>query len=139
MLELNRPLRVLHVEDDPDAARLFARWLAWFRAVTLDVVQVGDLKTALELLERETFDALLLDLQLPDADESNTLGTASEIARRLPVVILTGNDDADLANLAVQLGVKGYLPKAQQDGLSVGSAIVDAFEQHHWPRPVLGG
>ncbi len=137
MIQLNRALRILHVEDDPDAARLFARWLAWFRPVTLDVVQASDLKTALELLERDSFDALLLDLRLPDGEEWSTLAVAGEVARWLPVVVLTGNDDTDLASLAGRLGVQSYLAKERQDGLSVGAALVDAFERHHASRSAL--
>lgn len=134
MLRINRPLSVLYVEDDPEAARLFLRRLNWFRAVTLDVVHVADLQGALERLATDHFDLLLLDLALPDGNEMSTLAAAGAMARRIPIVILTGNGDPDVSLLAARLGVQSYLEKEQQDGLSVGRALVEAFERHRWVR-----
>ncbi len=137
MIRLSGPMRVLYVEDDPEAARLFARRLAWFRAVKFEVEVASDLQTALGLLSREHFDAVLLDLSLPDGEVMSTLAAAGAIARRVPIVVLTGNDDQDVAVLAARLGVQDYLHKADQDGLSVGRALLEALERHRWVRAAV--
>jgi len=134
MIYPDRTVRLLYVEDDPEAARLFARRLGWFRAVRFEVEQASDLQTALACLANEAYDAVLLDLSLPDGEAMSTLAAAGALARRVPIIVLTGNDDADTALLAARLGVQDYLCKNDQDGLSVGHAVLEAIERHRWVR-----
>ena len=127
-------LRVLMVEDDVDAARLFARRLAWSATADFRVSQAPDLQSALACIEHDEFDALLLDLSLPDAPATSTLAAAGAISRHLPIVVLTGTDDDDLAVLAARLGVQDYLVKDAQDSRSLSRAILAAVHRHPWVR-----
>ncbi len=127
-------LRVLLVEDDVDAARLAERRLRWSAIASFVVTQAPDLQSALARLEREEYDAVLLDLALPDAQATSTLSAAGAIARHVPIVVLTGNDDDDLAVLAARLGVQDYLVKERQDSRSLSRAILAAVNRHPWVR-----
>ena len=134
MIDRDRTIRVLLVEDDLDCARLYGRVLALSPAAAFEVVHAPDLKTALELVERDPFDALLLDLALPDGGSLSTLSTAAVLSRHLPITILTGNDDDELVQLAGRIGAQDYLVKAEQDGRTLARALLGAIERHRWLR-----
>ncbi len=131
---MQTPIRVLLVEDDPDTSRLFARRLAWSRAAQFDVVLADDLQTALREIESGPLDVVLLDLGLPDGDPMSTLAMAGAIARHVPIVVLTAQDDDDLAVMAARLGCQDYLVKPQ-DVAHLSRSVLMAIERHQWIRP----
>ena len=99
---------ILLIEDDPRLAEMVSEYLgqAGFRVSTAGGGQEG-----LERLAREPFDALVLDLTLPDVD-------GLEVCRRLrarsadtPVLMLTARGDAMDRVVGLELGADDYLPK----------------------------
>lgn len=99
--------RILLIEDDPRLAEMVANYLgeAGF-AVT--VAGTGGAGLALEA--RETFDALVLDLMLPDMDGLDVCRRVS--ARGLtPVLMLTARGDAMDRVVGLEMGADDYLPK----------------------------
>ncbi len=99
--------RILLIEDDPRLAEMVSEYLgqAGFR-----VSAAGSGKEGLERLAREPFDALVLDLTLPDMD-------GLEVCRQLraradtPVLMLTARGDAMDRVVGLELGADDYLPK----------------------------
>ena len=99
--------RILLIEDDPRLAEMVSEYLgqAGFR-----VAVAGSGNEGLERLEREPFDALVLDLTLPDID-------GLEVCRRLraradtPVLMLTARGDAMDRVVGLEIGADDYLPK----------------------------
>lgn len=111
-IEFNKdhPMRLLMIEDNPSDAILLQ--------VTLDelgdyyeITQVQRLADGLSVLSERQFDLLFLDLSLPDSLGISTLTKVLAIVPNLPVIILSGLDDEDLAIKAVQTGADGYLVK----------------------------
>ncbi len=96
------------IDDDPEVRDTIGS-LARRMRLTSDAA--GTLTAGLELLSRESFDVVFLDVRLPDG---NGLAALPEI-KRLPdapeVIILTGMGDPDGAELAIQEGVWDYLVK----------------------------
>jgi two-component system OmpR family response regulator len=86
---LRRGLSLLLVEDDTELAEVMARWAAWVGA-TMDTAGLGSI--ALALAAAKTYDAVLLDLSLPDMDGerlyARLVGLRPALASR--VIILTG-------------------------------------------------
>jgi hypothetical protein len=109
-------IRVLLVEDNPGDARLFRELVRDAGAGQWKLVQVDRLSSGLDLLKREAFDVMLLDLSLPDADGLETLIRAHAQAPKVPIVVLTGHDDEALAVRAVRAGAQDYLVKGRLDG-----------------------
>jgi two-component system cell cycle sensor histidine kinase/response regulator CckA len=109
-------IRVLLVEDNPGDARLFTELVRDTGAGQWNLVHVDRLSAALERLRHETFDVMLLDLSLPDADGLDTLIRAHTEAPKVPIVVLTGHDDEALAVRAVRAGAQDYLVKGRMDG-----------------------
>jgi two-component system cell cycle sensor histidine kinase/response regulator CckA len=109
-------IRVLLVEDNPADARLFLDLVRETGAGRLQLEHVPLLETALERLSGEHFDAVLLDLSLPGHQGLSSLTRAHAHAPKVPIVVLTGLDDEDLAVRAVRAGAQDYLVKGRVDG-----------------------
>jgi DNA-binding response OmpR family regulator len=109
--------RVLLVEDNPGDARLVEILLSeGDRSSTFEVTHVGRLDEALESLDRSDFDVILLDLSLPDSSGLETVNRMREVACEVPVVVLSGQDDEEIALQAMQGGAEDYLVKGRGDG-----------------------
>ncbi len=122
-------ISVLLVEDNPGDARLFTELLRDAGAGHLKLVQVDRLAAALDRLKRDSFDVMLLDLTLPDADGLDTLVRAHAEAPKVPIVVLTGHDDEALAVRAVRAGAQDYLVKGHVDGELLVRSIRYASER----------
>jgi two-component system, cell cycle sensor histidine kinase and response regulator CckA len=107
------PLRVLLVEDDDAYAALVGAELGAAGDVLLR--RVSTLLAAEEALRLEAFDALLLDLSLPDSEGVETVERATAAADGVPIVVLTSRDDSAAALEAVHRGADDYLLKSQAD------------------------
>jgi DNA-binding response OmpR family regulator len=99
--------RLLIIDDDKRLAEMVADYLgeAGLRVTAAPTAREGE-----ALLKREAFDALILDLMLPDAD-------GLEVCRRirqasdLPILMLTARGDAMDRVVGLEIGADDYLPK----------------------------
>jgi signal transduction histidine kinase/DNA-binding response OmpR family regulator len=120
-------MRVLLVEDNEDDAFLIRETLS---ETTLEIKCAERLSTALEQLAKERFDAILLDLSLPDAYGLDTIGHVLRQAPGVPVVVLTGLNDEEAALKAVEHGAQDYLIKGQVDGHLLARSLRYAIQRH---------
>jgi DNA-binding NarL/FixJ family response regulator len=125
----NGNLHVLLVEDNPFDARLIKEFLKEAEESYIDLETAEKFSTAIETLKHNNFDAVLLDLSLPDAHGLETLHRMVEHAPDLPVVILTGYDDQDVATKALQEGAQDYIVKNQVTGEQLWKSILFAIER----------
>ena len=131
------PLRVLLIEDDPDHAELIRRHLGRARPKGRPVLleHVDHLAAARRRLAADggegpgAFDALLVDLVLPDSGLDTTLEAVLDARPELPVVVLTSLDDLDFAADAVQRGAQDYLVKSEISGEILLRSIRYAIER----------
>ena len=102
--------RILLVEDDPRLAEMVSEYLgqAGFRVT---VAPLG--ATALERLAGAEYDAVVLDLMLPDMDG---LDVCRQLRTRAdtPVLMLTARGEPIDRILGLELGADDYLPKPFQ-------------------------
>lgn len=103
-----RPGKVLLVDDQPELRRLFRRTLT---REGLDVVEAWNGRSAIELARRETFDAVISDLQMPDMNGMELLEGLMLLDPDLPVILVSGAFDPALERRAAQLGAFEYLVK----------------------------
>jgi DNA-binding response OmpR family regulator len=106
-------LRVLVVEDNPADADFIQETLAETGPVCFQVESVSRLSDAFARLESKDIDLVLLDLGLPDSQGLQTLHKLREAAPAIPVIVLTGTDDQELALTSVRDGAQDYLVKGQ--------------------------
>lgn len=87
------------------------------------LTNVEDLSSAIERLQAQDFSIILADLGLPDANGLETVNLLRKTAPEVPVVILTGLDDEELAVEAVEQGSQDYLVKGKVDAAMLGRSI----------------
>ena len=105
-------LSVLLIEDEPDAARLVQHVLAQAGEVRVALEWVGDLRTGLDRLAGGNFQAVLLDLNLPDSSGFETFARVRQKALNTAVIVLTGQEDEALALQSVRAGADDYMMKS---------------------------
>jgi len=97
--------------------------------VSLEVAHADRLAGALERLEQGTFTVILLDLSLPDSDGLETVSRMRAAAPHTPMVVLSGQDDEEVALRALQSGAQDYLIKGQSDGNLIARSIRYSIER----------
>jgi signal transduction histidine kinase len=109
-------MNALLVEDNPLDARLIQEYLSDAKDAPFSLEWVDNLSVAMERLAGAAADVLLLDLGLPESQGLDTLSTVLTQVPDIPVVVLTGLDDRELAYRAVGEGAQDYLFKGRVDG-----------------------
>ena len=116
---MNRPLRVLMVEDNAGDAELAREaFESALPAVSIDTVTDGAQAVAY-LKRRPPFetadspDVVLLDLNLPKMDGREVLAEVKqdERLRRIPIVVLTSSDSEKDVRKSYELGANCYVTK----------------------------
>ena len=112
---MHNKYHILLIEDSPTDVMLTEEALAKSTYTLEHCARLGD---AIELLNEKHFDAVLLDLGLPDSQGLKTLEALRKRNLYVPVVlVLTGRDDEMLALEALKTGAHDYLVKSElQDG-----------------------
>ena len=123
-------VRVLLVEDNPGDARLIEVALAEARWTRFELERVDTLAAALGRASQGGIDVMLLDLSLPDAHGMQTVRQAYAHAREIPIVVLTGLDDDEMAFQAVNEGAQDFLVKGRADTELLDRSIRYAIERH---------
>jgi len=107
-------MRILHVEDDANHARIAHRALVG--GAPKDIVEVSRVETleaALERLGKDDFDVVLLDLGLPDASGIETIDRVRRARPGMPIVALSGSIDEVRSLSAVSEGAQDYVSKGE--------------------------
>lgn len=128
--------RILLVEDNPGDAHFLRESIA-FVPQPPQITHVDELQAAVDLLRREVFDAVLLDLNLPDSLGLVTLERALTAAGQLPVIVLTGLEDEALGSEAVRKGAQDYLVKGQIGAHRLLQTIHHAVERKRAEQSLL--
>ena len=121
--------RVLLVEDSPVQARVVAAQLEQGWGTPDTTLIANSLGTAIDALKRDTFNCVLLDLGLPDADGLEAVKRVRTTAPGVAIVVLSGQEDETLALLAVREGAQDYLVKGRVDHSQIVRAISYAIER----------
>ncbi len=99
--------RLLMIEDDESLAEMVGEYLG---SLGFEVTACPDALGGLDLLKRQDFDALILDVMLPDID-------GFEVCRRvraesnIPILMLTARGDETDRIVGLEIGADDYLPK----------------------------
>lgn len=98
---------ILLIEDDPRLARMVEDYL---REAGFSVMHAASGRSGVEMAQRESFDAIILDLMLPDIDGLEVCRQVRARART-PILMLTARGDALDRIIGLELGADDYLPK----------------------------
>ncbi|MFK8113771.1 MAG: diguanylate cyclase [Rubripirellula sp.] len=128
-------IRVLLIEDNEIDSTFVSRLMSANPEQQIEVDCVCRLSEAIERLQSSDYDVALLDLMLPDADGLESFDQIRALDARLPVVVLTGLDDEDLALLAIESGAQDFMAKGHITGQMLYRAVRFAIARQ---RKVMG-
>lgn len=122
-------IKVLLVEDNDIDARLTQDILAEWRLEQFEITHVSRLSDAFTFLAQARFDAVLLDLSLPDGDGLSTVRQMQAVNPTIAIIVLSGLSDETLALQAVQNGAQDYLVKGERQSELLARSIRYAIER----------
>jgi two-component system OmpR family response regulator len=100
--------KVLVVDDEPDFLETIVKRL---QRRKINTVGVDSGKEALDLLEREHFDVVILDVRMPGMDGIDTLREMKKKRPLMEVIMLTGHASVESGMQGMQLGAFDYVMK----------------------------
>jgi two-component system sensor histidine kinase/response regulator len=121
-------MKVLLIEDNPADEQL-VRHLLRAAGPSFELAGAATLAAGLAVLTGPGADVVLLDLSLPDSHGLETLSHVLAAREDLPVVVLSGHDDEDLAYRALQAGAQDYLVKGMHDAALLRRVLRYATER----------
>jgi signal transduction histidine kinase/DNA-binding NarL/FixJ family response regulator len=122
-------MRILLVEDEPGDARLVREMIRDIGDPSLDLEVADRLATACDRIASDAFDAVLLDLGLPDGNGLEALERCMGPASGVAVVVLTGRDDTATALEALRRGAQDFLIKGHLDAPLLARTLHFAVER----------
>ena len=133
----SKPIKILLIEDSREDAIIIREMLKETPNISFELKHVDRLKTGFESLFNNSFDVLLLDLNLPDSWGFDTFIRTYDQTPELPIVIMSGFDDEDIAVKAVREGAQDYLIKGQIDGRLLARSISYAIERKETEKELM--
>jgi len=125
----SQAISVLLVEDNPGDARLVRELLSEVGSDAIVLRHAETLTAAIDQVRLAPPDLLLLDLTLPDSSGLESVSRMLEFAPSLPIIVLTGLADEEMANQAIHLGAQDYLVKGSIEGRRLAQVIRYALER----------
>lgn len=130
--------QILLIEDDPIVARMLSRTLV-NAGYTVEHVTTGT--AGLDLALRTSYDAVLLDLGLPEMGGLEVLNVLRRYDNQIPVVLLTGSPTFESAQTAMEFGASRYITKPVEPDIllrSVEAARLGRALRRSGPPPRIG-
>ena len=123
-------LSILVVEDNPGDLFLLEENLRQTR-LPLDKVYTATSATgAIAILETQEIDVVLLDLSLPDSFGFNSFTQLHKHASAIPIIVLTGLADTEMALETMASGAQDYLIKGEFDERLLAKSIQYSIERN---------
>ncbi len=129
---LDTAIRILHVEDSPADVRLVAEYFSLTDSGqgVVELETAATLASAVNCLQRSRYDAILLDMGLPDSDGEKSIRTIFPFAERIPIIVLSGEDTVESAKNALLRGAQDYFVKGSMIGRAFAHAILLSIERY---------
>ncbi|GAA6615730.1 ATP-binding protein [Scytonema sp. NUACC26] len=109
---MEEKLKVLVVDDD-EIDRMAVRRALTKAGVQMQLFEVGDGNSAIAALSNSSYDCVFLDYRLPDQDGLSLLQNLRLQEIKVPVVVLTGQGDEQIAVELMKAGAIDYLSKSR--------------------------
>lgn len=123
--------KVLIADDDPDFRHLLVRRA---KKMGLYVVEVDDGDQAMEALNGNSFDILVVDLYMPGRTGLDVIRETQRVNQDLEAIILTGSATLETAIEALRAGVYDYLTKPLESLTVFEMTISRALERRYLIR-----
>jgi serine phosphatase RsbU (regulator of sigma subunit) len=125
---------ILLIEDDPLLPVVLKASFQQAETAEFVIERAASLEAAIALLGSHEIDIVLLDLNLPDSRGLETFSKIQRIAPELPVIILSGVADEELAVESVRAGAQDYFVKGSMSTQLLVRAVRYALERKQLQR-----
>ncbi len=129
MQTMKAGLTILTVEDNPSDLFLLEHMLRASGLVIRQLFSADSIREAHALLTTQEIDLVLLDLTLPDSFGIHSFIHLKPVVQRIPVIILTGLSDTNVALEAIKEGAQDYLVKGELTEGLLAKAIQYSLER----------
>jgi PAS domain S-box-containing protein len=126
---MTKRLHILVVEDNAGDFILIEQMLLEIRDFQKEILHVTTLGGAIDLMEQQRCDVILLDLSLPDSYGIDSFHRLSKLFPQTPVIIMSGLNDTRFANEAVKQGAQEYLVKGEFEERLLAKSISYSIER----------
>jgi two-component system KDP operon response regulator KdpE len=123
----SKTTKILVVDDDPDLIRVMRKRLG---RAGFDVVAAEDGVSCMSVARMEQPDLILLDLGLPAGDGFLSLRRLrqSTFASHTPIIVVTGETDAQARGLALDAGASDFITKVGTNWTELLDRIADQLD-----------
>jgi PAS domain S-box-containing protein len=130
----DKTMKILLVEDNPGDVLLLKTSLKSIAIAQFKISHAPSLAQAIQQLQTNHYDVVLLDLSLPDSLGFETLERIQKHCQNAAIIVLTGMTDEELAARIVRQGAQDYLIKGQTDGPLLIRSIGYAIERKEYVK-----
>lgn len=106
---------------------------------SLSFSEAGNCAQALEFLESESINLILLDLNMPGTKGLEALNAISTAAPTTPVAVLSGEESPNLIRAVIEAGASGYVPKSSSAEILVAALQLILAGGVYLPASALNG
>lgn len=128
--ETHPALSVLIVEDNPGDLFLLEETLRLTNISFSKILKATSAAAAIDVLKTQEVSVVLLDLSLPDSSGFNSYAQINEFADSIPIIVLTGLADTELALETMAKGAQDYLVKGEYDERLLAKSIQYSIERN---------
>ena len=125
---LQQPLHILVIEDNPGDYILVQEYLEE-GFPDAHILHAASIQSATPILMENQVDVVLLDLTLPDGNAIETFHAIHTISPLVPIIILTGIGDRDIALESVKFGAQDYIVKDDSNPMVLQKSIRYGIER----------
>lgn len=119
-------MRILVIDDCKEDRELISKYIKT-GSKNIIIEESDCLYDGMMRINNTTYDAILLDLALPETDGLQTIKKIkSEIKKEIPIIILTGLEDYQLGKEAFAMGIADFLIKGEVDSKALQRSITFA-------------
>jgi two-component system, cell cycle sensor histidine kinase and response regulator CckA len=130
MISTKLGYKILMIEDDEDDVLIIREMLDESKEAIFILENSEQLQEGLEILATESYNIILLDLNLPDSSGLDTLKNFLDKVPDIPVIVMTGLNDANTGIDAVKMGAQDYLVKGSVTSNLLTRSIRYAIERY---------
>jgi len=131
-------MKILVIDDSKEDRDLIINHIKKIEK-NITIEECNCLKEGLKKLSASNYDAIILDLALPETDGIDTIETTLEHLERdnknTPIIVLTGLEDYSIGRKAVMLGIKEFLIKDEVQSKDLSRALT--FATLHSSQPPI--
>ena len=126
---MSETINIILIEDNPGDSRLIVEYLKDCKNSEYEIIDFISLNSFFAKADGLSMDVILLDLSLPDSKGLDTLDKVINRFPQIPIVILTGLDDEEIAIKAMRQGAQDYLVKNEINTILLNRIIRYAIER----------